>query len=706
MSTVGSKGVRVGVRRDHHSVGETNHVPIEGRQLVRDLKGITSHHRDASLVANAGMVRRRKQRPKKRYVLTGILLFLFLAGSVSSLIGYLVYNTYIGRYHTDFSLAQTGMQHLQKAEVLLTTWSQKPFDVQYTGQAKHEFASALKTFSLLNEDLKSLPAYVRQVPVYGERLSTALHVVPLAITLSQAGVAGSDILNTLVTGLHDPLTPQGRGITPSDLVVVTQDVKELGSAFVLATREINQLQPVDMQFDPRVSKLVVSFRKDIPMIQGWLDGIEKFLPVAPTLLGVGTPANYLIEVLDSTELRPAGGFIGNYGIATFSGGQLAAARITDVDLLDGPFEAAGHVIPYPTAYSWFDLAPGSWSFRDSNLDADFPTAARYGEQIYIKEGGSVPVQGVIAITPALIEHALVITGSIAVPEYQETVTAQNLIARIHYHQLGGKAAGEGSDRIASSDGHSSLRKRFTELLAEHFLARVRQLPSTELSKLLQLMTNAVRSKDIQLYFNSSIAENLLHRVHFGAAIQSPNGDSLFVVDANIAGNKANDFITYTLKDRVALDEQGNALHHTSISYAWQTNGQIYGSPHYKDYVRVYVPPGSILQMQNGWQSRGTSQAFSHEIWSGVFTLSFGQTNIIMLTWTVPHLAKKDVHGWHYQYLLQKQAGVQWKLDLQVTLPECSVMNNTSGGLVTSSRRAARLTQTLNEDTSVGINYNC
>src|SRR5205085_1060317 len=152
---------------------------------------------------------------------------------------------------------------------------------------------------------------------------------------------------------------------------------------------------------------------------------------------------------------------------------------------------------------------------------DFPTAAQYGEQTYVKEGGTVPVQGVIAITPALVKQALVITGPIAVPEYQETVTAQNLVACIHYHQLGGRSAGEGSDLIPSPGGHSSLRKRFTELLAEHFLARVRQLPSVDLAKLLQLMADGVRSKDVQLYFNSSTAENVLHRLQLDAAIQGP-----------------------------------------------------------------------------------------------------------------------------------------------------------------------------------------
>jgi Protein of unknown function (DUF4012) len=649
---------------------------------------------------------RKTRWPKKRHVLIGSLLLLFLASSTSAVASYLVYKTYVGHYQTDLSLAQTGMQHLQKAESLLTAWTQRGLDTQLTNQAEIEFTSAFKNLDMLNSDLIALPGFVKQVPVYGARLNSALRLVPLAMTLSQAGVTGCSILNTLVTGLHDPLTPQGHGISQSDLGVVSQDVNELQSEFVSATRQINQLQPGDMQFDSRLPKLVSTFHKDVPVIQGWINTIQQLLPVAPTLLGIGTPTNYLINVLDSTELRPAGGFIGNYGIATFSGGRLSTAHITDVDLLDRPFEAAGHIIPYPAAYRWFDLAPASWSFRDSNLDADFPTAARYGEQTYIKEGGNVPVQGVIAITPALIEHALAITGPIAVPEYQETVTAQNLIARIHFHQLGGKAAGEGSDLIASPDGHSSLRKRFTELLAEHFLTRVRQLPSADLSKLLLLMVNSVRSKDIQIYFNSAVAENLLHSYHLDSAIQSPTGDSLFVVDANISPNKANSFIISSLDDKVSIDNLGNVTHHTTLHYAWTIAGQYYGSSLYRDYVHVYVPPGSKLLLQDGWQPRGTSNAFNRTAWMGFFTLSFGQTRTITLVWKVQAAANKVQSGWHYQYLIQRQASALWKLNLQITPPSCATVTTKWGVLMSSNVREVTITQSLSEDQNFGIDYVC
>nr|HET6905117.1 DUF4012 domain-containing protein [Ktedonobacteraceae bacterium] len=387
-----------------------------------------------------------------------------------------------------------------------------------------------------------------------------------------------------------------------------------------------------------------------------------------------------------------------------SGGRLTAAHITDTDLLDKPFEFAGNTIPYPTAYTWFGLSPRSWSFRDSNLDADFPTAARYGEETYVQEGGKVPVQGVIAITPALIQHALAITGPInMLPEYNETVTAQNLIERIHFHQLG---PGAGSELIPSPDGHSTLRKRFTELLGEHFLASVQRLPSAGLSQLLLLVASSVRSKDLQIYFNSRIAENMLHRFHLDAAIESPASDSLFVVDANEAANKANGFIISTLDDQVTIDDEGNVIHHATLNYAWTIAGQNYGNSVYRDYVRVYLPPGSILLMQNGWEPRGTSSAFNRKVWMGFFTLSYRQTRTITLVWEVPAAASKDRSGWHYQYLIQRQAGVLWKLNLHMVLPLCGVLTNRWGGLESSDKQQAKLTQTITQDLNIGTDYVC
>ena len=641
---------------------------------------------------------RRRIRP---IVLIACLVFLLCGLSSATLIGY---QTAMAQYHQDTALANDGVQHLQKVETLFKEVSQHPFDVQNIESMQHEFTGAENDFSRLQSSIQMIPGVSTHLPVYGGELQAAFALVPAALDASQAGVIGCGVLQTLLTRFQNPLNSKGQGLTAAEMTSIEANAQKVVTLLSQALNLVSQVKPGDVQFNARLSKLLATIQPQLPVARQWLAGIHNVLPVLPTLLGIGTPTSYLIEMLDSSELRPGGGFIGNYGFATLSGGRLTTAHITDVDLLDRPYEAQGKTISYPPAYAWYPLARESWSLRDSNLDADFPTAARYGEQNYQIEGGNVPVQGVIAFTPVLIQNALAITGPIYIPEYQETITPENLVARIHFHQLG--PAGEGPDTVASPDGHSSLRKRFSELLAEHFLERIHQLPSSSLPKLLQTLMNSVRTKDLQLYFNNSAAEAMLHIAHVDDSIASPTtGDSLMVVDANVSPNKANSFIRNTMSDVVTIDAQGNAIHHTTLTYAWTIDGIDYGNALYRDYVRIYVPPGAMLQQQTGLSSQNVSDAFGRKVWAGFLYLSYSQTKSITLNWTVPHAATKDAQGaWHYQDEIQRQAGILWTANVQVTLPTHTKITDVQGGFQARTVQQASYTGTLNEDKSMVVSW--
>ncbi len=614
--------------------------------------------------------------------------------------------TFIPRYHSDMTLARAGIKHLQNAEKLLKNVGQGSLDAHSISQVRQEFVAAYGSFSELGSDLEQVPAVATYVPKYGSLLSAALHLVPLAIGLSQAGMVGCDALNILISHMHGPFASKGQGITMGDLTIIKQDVSQLQRLLNTSAEQVNQLQPSDLAIDPRVAPVIATFRTAMPKLQREFQDTQTMLNFAPVLLGIGQPASYLIEQLDSTELRPGGGFIGSYGIATISSGQITNIHMTDTYLLDNAFTHAGQRIPFPPAYHWFPPVH-SWGLRDSNLDADFPTAARYAEQIYRIEGGTVPVQGVIAITPWLIQNALKITGPIYVSEYNETITAQNVVNRIHYHQLNEEL--KGGD-VPSPDGHSSLRKRFTELLFEHFFARVRALASKATPQFMSLFRNALYTKDIQLYLNPGPAEEVLQHFQLASAIQAPAGDSLLVVDANVQGNKANYFINYTLHDQVTIDGSGNAFHHTTLTYNWpysvdSLKNNYGGDPKkYTDYIRIYVPPGSVLQAQDGWVPRGSSQAFGREVWAGSFYLDFGRSGTITLTWTVHGAAVKDSNGWHYSYSFQRQAGIAWHLNLQMTLPSCAHITHKLGNVTLSSSET--LDRYLSTDSNIELDYTC
>lgn len=660
-------------------------------------------HAPAELALPSGGIPRpsKKSRSKKLSIWLCILLFASLLTGFFSWGGYQTYNA---QYYQYLSLVQSGIGHLQTAEKLLAALPSHPLNGQNIEQARREFTAAQADFVQVDQGLRALPGIIQHISNYGTKLRAALEMLPLAIEISQAGNTGCDLLHLVFVRLHDPFGASTQGLSAANVTTISLEIQQIKSIFYRAVDQIGHLSPDATQLDPRVSKLLSAFHTYQPLLLSAFDDADKLLVVLPTLLGLGKPAHYLIEILDSTELRPGGGFIGNYGILTLVNARVGNAYITDVDLLDRPFEASGGVIPYPATYSWFDIAPDSWSLRDANLDADFPTVARYSEQNYRLEGGRDTLQGVIAITPALIQHILEITGPIAVPEYHETITADNLISRIHYHQL---AASEGLDTIPAPDGHSSQRKRFTELLSEHLLARIHQAIGSDVTKLASLAFTSLHTKDLQIYLNTSVAESFLQRFHLDASLQAPSrGDSLFVVDANIGGSKANSFIINTLEDRVTIDAQGNAIHHTTINYAWTIPGPVYGSSLYHDYVRVYVPPGSILYRQEGWDARGTSKAFGRAVWAGFFMLGFGQTRSITLLWMTPKVALHDAHGWHYQYLLQRQAGTQWTIHLQVTPSVCKHLTQISGGSVTDHSSITVPIQTVSGDINTTLDYTC
>jgi Protein of unknown function (DUF4012) len=645
---------------------------------------------------------RSKRWSKKRCVLIGSLFILFFVSSISTLVGYSLDR----KYNSDLLLAQTGMQHLRSGVTLLESVQSQPFAPRTVERAQGEFASALSDTQAIEASLANYAGISGFVPVYGPRLQVAMRLTALAADVSRAGISGCKVLELVLSRIGSPMQASIPGLTNADFTALSHEFQAAKTSINSALNDALLLQPGDVSFDGHLAKLLKTFQANIPTIRAALASADQLLPVLPILLGIGTPSHYLLEILDSSELRPAGGFIGSYGVATLSRGHLTSASITDVDLLDKPFKFAGHTIPYPPAYNWFVhyLAPSSWSLRDSNLDADFPTAARYGELNYQREGGNVPVQGVISITPFFIQQILNITGPISVPEYHETITAQDLVARIHFHQLG--PAGEGPDYIASPDGHSSLRKRFTSYLAQYLLTRVKQLPPSAWIKFVKVFAQAVRPKDIQIYLNASAAENILLRNHLAGAIESPSGDSLMVVDANVGGNKANSFISSSVRDRVTIDSAGDATHRVTLRYAWTKSGNVYGPGLYKDYVRVYGPSESTLTKQDGWQPLGTSTAFGSRVWAGFFTLLYGQTRTITLEWTSYGAARHDAAGWHYRYVLQPQAGIQRLVELQTMLPACAVVTNKWGGVVSKNKQEVAFTQALAGDLSIGVDYMC
>jgi hypothetical protein len=197
------------------------------------------------------------------------------------------------------SLEQEGIQHLQRAQKLLKVLLQNPLDTQTVSLAQHEFSTAFLAFAQVNADLTSLPVLSTSIPVCGPRLRAALDLLPLAIELSQAGENGCNMLHLLISRFRNPLSTGNQGLTTADFSAIESDFHEVKMTLNLAIDRFNHLLPSDWQVDPGLNKYFDTFRsKGIPLVQTQIESVEKLLPAVPTFLGIGTPTNYLLEVLD------------------------------------------------------------------------------------------------------------------------------------------------------------------------------------------------------------------------------------------------------------------------------------------------------------------------------------------------------------------------------------------------------------------------
>ena len=151
---------------------------------------------------------------KKVYLAVVVLLLLSIgiAGGTLSIKG--MYNA---TYAKDMTLAQTGLQHMRNAQTLLEDMSKESFNPAAVSKARGEFSSALTQFTQLRSNLSMVPAISTSIPVYGSRLHAAMHLVPLASSLAQAGITGCDILTKLLLKFHDPLSTHGQGLTMTDI---------------------------------------------------------------------------------------------------------------------------------------------------------------------------------------------------------------------------------------------------------------------------------------------------------------------------------------------------------------------------------------------------------------------------------------------------------------------------------------------------------
>lgn len=365
---------------------------------------------------------------------------------------------------------------------------------------------------------------------------------------------------------------------------------------------------------------------------------------------------FFLMLQNNYELRPGGGFLGQYAILKIKDGKIISFAFEDANLLDQRIKDANIKITPPWPLTRYGQVR-RWLLHDSNFSPDFPTNAAKAEYFYRLGGGREKIDGVIAINADVLNHVIGITGPITVPGFG-TYTAENAAISLE----------EDVEKIyleqEVTDEQTRNRKNVMKTLSAQIVSHISSL--NDVKKLADLGLEELRDKNVQLFFKDVTLQNLVAGVYWdGSVAKDWNNDFLMVVDANIGAKKSDYYVKRSLN--YIVDFTGAKpiatltynYNHTATHGDWRTSD-------YHTYTRVLAPTGAKYiegsRQKTGGVSTTNDTAFKKTVFSYKVDALMNTTLPTSIQYELPDTITAD----NYQLLIQKQSGTG-DIPVKVTL---------------------------------------
>lgn len=404
----------------------------------------------------------------------------------------------------------------------------------------------------------------------------------------------SDTTEQLGTLRYDELSPSTKRLVLQRINGAAPDLALAAEQIGLIKNDLNDLKNTPSPLGEVVQKLD-EMLSEADRVLSLFSIVSQIIP---DFTGLDEEKRFLLLLENNSEMRPAGGFIGTYGIFRVIDGEIKELELKDSYLLDSV--AAANYSAEPPAPLKKYLSTDQWYFRDSNWSPDFPTSARSAISLFTNEVLAIPTEkqiglqepvsfdGVIAFTPTFVAELLEITGPITLGD--QVFSADNILDSLEYQV----------ERGFQENGlpYEQRKDVITDLFNE-IKTRIFATPLTSWGSVVKAMEDNLLNKQIVLFCNSSSeTEDVLRQVNWGGVVEAAGGDFLMVVDANLASLKTDPKVKKEIAYTIKQSADGRFIGRTTISYNhqgifdWKTT-------RYRTYTRVYVPRGSQLISSEG-----------------------------------------------------------------------------------------------------------
>lgn len=319
--------------------------------------------------------------------------------------------------------------------------------------------------------------------------------------------------------------------------------------------------------------------ENIPQEKLLLEEAGRALAAAEKLLGAKNPQNVLLLFQNPAELRATGGFIGSYGVLKLENGAVKEFTVDDIYNPDGQLDE--YVMP---PRPLLRVTP-VWGARDANWFFDFRLSAKKVAD-FLEKTTDIHFDAVISVNPQVVASLVGVSGNVEMPEYEKTITSDNLWEEMQFQTRAGK------DRLRNQP------KRFLTIFGPRLLENLKIISSEDMVGVRGIIEKGLAEKDIMMWAEDPDLEKLIEEREWDGGVVKPESgrDYLAVVISNIGGAKA-DYVmrqNYHLQTTIGpTGETTNTLRITrthdgyGAKYSWWNARNV-------SYIRVFVPVGSIL----------------------------------------------------------------------------------------------------------------
>lgn len=425
-----------------------------------------------------------------------------------------------------------------------------------------------------------------------EKVESGIALMQAGEYLTTGAVAFNDLLGESRERLRsNPEEP----ISLLNLLVSAEPLLHQGSESF--NRALSFLEHVDIQSIPKEKQSRFQEVKILfPALVRGLDLSVEHIDLLKELLGKNGPRSYLFLFQNNHELRPTGGFIGSYALLNISQGQIRRFFVDGIFNPDGQLKE--NIVP-PMA---IQKISAGWSLHDSNWFPDFPTSAEKAIFFYEKTGGPT-TDGVVALTPEVLERILRVVGPVTLPEYGVTIDAENFMPLIQ------------EEVEINYNKEENNPKKILGDLTGVILERLLSSPDeTTFFRLADIFVDLLNERHILLYARDKDAQALIKNSGWSGSLIDTPYDYLSVIHTNINGYKTDGVIDDAIQHTVSLQADGSII--DTVRITRKHNG---GNTPYEwwnkvnaNYMRVYVPLGSELLSAEGMTRESVSPPLDYE----------------------------------------------------------------------------------------------